>query len=148
MNNHDIHSLFEIFKQKCQTHHLKITPQRTIIFNALIKAKDHPSADELYKRVKKSLPHISFDTVYRTVLTFSKVGIVNIVEGYGDAKRFDSNFQNHHHFRCLHCNAIIDFYDKTYDDIPITKEFKKEFTVLNKKVVLEGYCSDCKAKYK
>jgi len=54
-----------------------------------MKAKDHPSADNIYRRLVKKGPNISFDTINRTLLTFSKIGIVNIVEGYGQTKRFD-----------------------------------------------------------
>ena len=89
-------------------------------------------------------PNISFDTVNRTLLTFSKIGVVDIVEGYGDPKRFDPNTNNHNHFRCIKCNNIIDFYFKPYEAIKIPEAIAKQFTILNKKVVLEGICNKCK----
>jgi Fur family peroxide stress response transcriptional regulator len=92
----------------------------------------------------KKIPNLSFDTVNRTLLTFSQIGIANIVEGYGQPKRYDPNIDTHHHFRCIKCHSIIDFQNKAYNNITIPEEIQKEFTVLNKKVVLEGFCNKCR----
>jgi Fur family transcriptional regulator, peroxide stress response regulator len=131
------------FFRRSRENGLKITPQRSAIYQELIKAKDHPSADIIYKKIIKKIPNISFDTVNRTLLTFSKIGITNIVEGYGQAKRYDPDLETHHHFRCMKCNDIIDFHYKDYDKLKIPEDIRKQFTVLNKKVVLEGLCAKC-----
>jgi Fur family peroxide stress response transcriptional regulator len=135
-----------IFRKKCRENNLKITPQRMVIFRELLKSKDHPNAESLHKRVKNIIPDISLDTVNRTLLTFSKIGLVKNVEGYGEPRRYDPNTENHHHFRCVSCNAIIDFEFEPYDDIIIPGDIKKRFTVLNTKVLLEGYCEKCRKK--
>ena len=134
----------DIFRKKCKENNLKITPQRIVIYGELLKSKDHPHAETLYKRVKKIIPDISLDTVNRTLITFSKIGLVKNVEGYGEARRYDPDIQNHHHFRCLNCNSIIDFDHKPYDDIIIPGYIEKRFTITNKKVLLEGYCDKCR----
>jgi len=136
----------QFFYDKCVEQGLRITPQRSVIYDELLKAKDHPSADDLYKRVRKVLPNISFDTVYRTLLVFSDIGIVKLVEGYGELKRFDPDIENHHHLRCVQCQKIIDFCNQSYDALKIPAEFEKEFTILNKRVVLEGICKECSRK--
>jgi len=133
------------FKKTCAQHGLKITHQRIAIYEELSKAKDHPSADVIFNRIKKVFPHISFDTVYRTLTSFSEMGLIKLVEGCGEKKRFDPNTENHHHLRCIKCNVIIDFYNKSYDKISVPRALKKEFEVLNKKVVLEGICKKCKS---
>ncbi|HPB68395.1 MAG TPA: transcriptional repressor [Candidatus Omnitrophota bacterium] len=132
------------FQEACTRCGLKITPQRMVIFEELSKAKDHPSADELYKRVRKILPHISFDTVYRTLLSFSETGMVRLVEGYGEVKRFDPDLEDHHHLHCLRCQKIIDFCDQSYADLKIPAALKQTFDVVRKRVVFEGLCRDCK----
>jgi len=134
----------DVFYRISKEHGLKITPQRTAIYRELLKAKDHPSADIIYKRIVKKIPNISFDTVNRTLLTFSKIGITNIVEGYGQPKRYDPDMHAHHHFRCIQCNSIIDFHNTEYDNIAVPGEINKQFTVINKKVVLEGLCNTCR----
>jgi Fur family transcriptional regulator, peroxide stress response regulator len=136
--------MMAVFLKRSRDNGLKITPQRSAIYQELIKAKDHPSADIIYKRILKKIPNISFDTVNRTLLTFSKIGITNIVEGYGQAKRYDPDLDMHHHFRCVKCNDIIDFHNAEYDDLKVPEDIRKQFKVLSKKVVLEGFCDKCR----
>jgi Fur family transcriptional regulator, peroxide stress response regulator len=134
----------DFFYRRSKENGLKITPQRTAIYQELLKAKDHPTADDIYNRIVKKIPNISFDTVNRTLLTFSKIGITNVVEGYGQPKRYDPDMNTHHHFRCIQCNSIIDFHNKEYDNITVPEEINKQFTVISKKVVLQGLCSKCR----
>jgi Fur family peroxide stress response transcriptional regulator len=136
----------ETFIENCKQHNLKITPQRITIYRALIKAKDHPSADVIYQNVKREFPNISFDTVNRTLLTFSDVGLIDIVEGHGDPRRFDLNTGIHHHFYCIGCGNIIDIYNKEFDEIIIPEEIQQKFTISNKRVILKGFCDQCKKK--
>jgi len=120
-----------------------MTPQRIVIYKELQMSKDHPNAEILFQRVKNTIPDISLDTVNRTLLTFSKIGIIGIVEGHGEPRRFDPEVGNHHHFRCVNCNEIIDFIHEPYDDITIPGHIKKRHTVVRKKVILEGNCNKC-----
>ena len=133
-----------VFWRKSRENGLKRTPQRTAIFQELLKAKDHPTADDIYKRIVKKIPNISFDTVNRTLWTFSKIGIIKVVEGSGQAKRYDPDIGAHHHFRCTRCACIIDFHNKGYDNIAVPAEINERFTVTAKKVVLEGLCGRCR----
>lgn len=135
----------ELYK-KCKEHGLRMTPQRSIIYEELSKSKDHPTADNLYKRVRKHLPNISFDTVFRTLMSLSELGIVNVVEGYGEMKRFEPDMENHHHARCIKCHKIIDFKNEAYNSLAVPQELQQRFKVLNKRVVLEGICEDCAKK--
>lgn len=132
-----------IFRNKCRQRNLKITPQRTAIYKELTKAHDHPSTLTIFKKVRKIFPGISFDTVNRTLLTFSEIGMVSVVEGYGQPRRFDSNAKLHHHFRCVKCDAIVDFHSKSFDRVRIPEKVQKRFAVLRKRVVLEGICDKC-----
>ena len=142
--NHD--AAIELFKKICAQKGLKITPQRVAVYKELLQAKDHPSADVLYKRVRKTFPNISFDTVYRTLLSLVELGLIKLVKSYDDRKRFEPNIQNHHHCICIKCQKIIDFYDEGYDSIQIPKTLGRQFQVMNKRVVLEGICSECQGK--
>jgi len=133
----------EVSRRRAKENGLKITPQRMAVFRELLKAKDHPSADVIYQRIVKKIPNISFDTVNRTLSTFSKIGLIKVVEGYGQAKRYDPDLGLHHHFRCTRCGRIIDFHNKDFDDIAVPAEISERFIVTSKKVVLEGLCGEC-----
>lgn len=136
-------SALEMFRRRSKESGLKITPQRTAIFEELLKARDHPTADAIYQRIVKKIPNISFDTVNRALSTFSKVGLIRVVEGYGEPRRYDPDLGLHHHFRCMRCGRIIDFHNKDYDNIAVPAEIRERFTVTGKKVVLEGLCGEC-----
>lgn len=79
------------FRQRCREQGIKITPKRVLIYEELIRSKDHPSPEVLFKRVQVTVPRISLDTVYRTLATFHEMGLVDMVEGFALTKRFDPN---------------------------------------------------------
>ncbi|MHC4499729.1 MAG: Fur family transcriptional regulator [Planctomycetota bacterium] len=134
----------DAFREKCRRAGLKITPQRTEVYKALIQTKEHPSAEVVFRGIRKVLPNISLDTVNRTLLTLSEIGAAFIVEGTGDAKRFDANLENHQHFKCVRCKKIFDFYHEPFDKIEVPANIRRKFIVLRKTVYLEGICSTCK----
>jgi Fur family transcriptional regulator, peroxide stress response regulator len=125
---------------------LKVTPQRVAILDELIKNYDHPTADHVYKKIKKCMPSISFDTVNRTLIAFSQSGVVKVSEALGGAKRYDPMTEPHHHFQCLRCNKIYDFISKEYDEITLPESIAKSHQILDKKIVLTGICQECKDK--
>jgi Fur family peroxide stress response transcriptional regulator len=116
------------------------------IYKELVSSKNHPCSEEIYEKVRGVFPDISLDTVYRTLSTFYAIGVVDIVEGYGEAKRYDPDVGSHHHFRCRRCNNIVDFNNESYDNLRIPKEFRKNFKVTNLRVILEGICDKCTKK--
>jgi Fur family peroxide stress response transcriptional regulator len=138
--------LLELFREKCRQRGISITPQRTVIYSILAGAKDHPSAENIYNRVKTTFPDISIDTVYRTLSTFSQMGLVNEVEGYGEAKRYDPVLKQHHHFRCKKCNKIIDFEDKGLNKLHLPAVIREKHSVFSVRVVAEGLCDKCLVK--
>ena len=131
------------FRRKCKEHGLSITPQRLAIYELLITSQNHPSAEDVFHRIRTAFPDISIDTVYRTLATFSEIGIINIVEGYGEAKRYDPDVHSHHHFRCLRCKQLIDFQEPAFSRLKIPGSIRKKCKVSNVKVLLEGVCDRC-----
>ncbi|MCX7988667.1 MAG: transcriptional repressor [Thermodesulfovibrio sp.] len=133
----------EEFVKKCKECGLKITPQRISIYKEVLNSENHPSAEIIYRRIKRIHPGISFDTVNRTLLTLSEMGLLEIVEGSGDVRRFDPNNKNHHHFRCKKCGKIVDFYNESYDKLEVPDYLKKKFIINKVRVLLEGICDNC-----
>jgi Fur family peroxide stress response transcriptional regulator len=146
MLNKNKQNSMDLFRGRCKQHNLNITPQRTAIYQELIKSKNHPDSEDIFRRIKKTFPEISLDTVYRTLSKFAEIGLVNVVEGYGESKRYDPDTGSHHHFRCSRCNKIVDFNDDNYDRLKVPKAFQRNFKVTNIKIVLEGMCDECMKK--
>jgi Fur family peroxide stress response transcriptional regulator len=136
----------DAFQARCRKAGLKVTPQRMAVYKVLLETKEHPSADMVFQEVRKIFPSISLDTVNRTLNTLSEIGVAFIVEGSGDAKRFDGNLDNHQHFKCVKCKRIVDFYHKSFDNVKVPKSIGGKFTILRKAVYLEGICDLCRKK--
>ena len=143
INCAELDKMSEEFVTRCRESGLKVTPQRTTIYRILVESREHPSAERVYQHVRKELPNISLDTVNRTLLTLNEIGSAFIVEGSGDAKRFDGNLENHQHFKCVKCKRIIDFHHKPFDNISIPKILRNGFKILRKTVYFEGVCNMC-----
>jgi Fur family peroxide stress response transcriptional regulator len=98
----------------------------------------------LHKTISARFPHISLDTVNRTLLTFADIGLVEIVEGFGSARRYDPNIEPHHHAHCIKCGTIADFYSPHFDKLKVPAEIRRQFTVIGKRVVFNGICAACR----
>ncbi|MCG8636535.1 MAG: transcriptional repressor [Desulfobacterales bacterium] len=137
----------EKFYTQCKANNLKITPQRVAVYKALSSSLSHPSADQIHKALKKEFPNISLDTVNRTLLTFAKANMIDVVEGHGDPRRFDPNQESHHHFYCISCREIFDFHDSTIDEITLSPEVEEKFTITGRRLCLSGYCDTCRSRH-
>ncbi len=133
----------DAFQMKCHEEGLKVTPQRVAIYRALLETDQHPSAEAVFRRVRQVFPSISLDTVNRTLLTLSDMGVAFVVEGSGGAKRFDANVTSHQHFKCVKCGRIVDFHHEPFDQIPVPRDLAAHFTVLRATVYIEGVCDRC-----
>ncbi len=131
------------FKEICRQHGLRVTPQRVAIYEELITSKEHPSAETVFQSIKKIFPNVSFDTIYRTLLTFARIGLIDVVEGQGGPRRFDPDRNKHHHLHCVRCGKIIDFSDERYDKLKVPKDIENRFRVLSKRVVVNILCEEC-----
>ena len=145
-NRREIEERMNAFRAKCHEAGLKVTPQRTAVYKALLETTDHPSAEAVFRRVRQVFPSISLDTVNRTLLTLSEMGVAFVVEGSGEAKRFDANLNLHQHFKCLKCRRIIDFHHTPFDRIRVPENLANRFTVHRATVYLEGLCDTCRKK--
>lgn len=134
----------DAFRTRCREARLRITPQRVAVYQALVETDEHPSAEMVYRRVRRTYPNISLDTVNRTLLTLSEIGVAFTVEGSGDAKRFDANLGNHQHMRCVQCKKIVDVHYEPFDQIAVPESLTRGFTVLRTTVYIEGLCDRCR----
>ena len=132
------------FSEICRQHNLKVTPQRTSVYRAVMNAENHPSADDIFQIVRREYPNISFDTINRTLITFAQIGLIKVAESYRGARRFDPNVEDHHHLHCLKCGRIVDFTSDEFDQLVAPKQLRQKFTrILSSRVIFSGICKDC-----
>ena len=77
---------------------LRATPQREVVYGVLMKKRDHPTADEVFVRVKSELPTISLATVYNCLETLVSCDLVRTVNFERGPTRYCPNLRPHAHF--------------------------------------------------
>ncbi|MGA3006467.1 MAG: transcriptional repressor [Opitutaceae bacterium] len=77
---------------------LRATRQREVVYNIVLGKRDHPTAEEIFARVKLSLPGISLATVYNCLETLSQCGLVRPVHFEREPTRYCTNLREHAHF--------------------------------------------------
>ena len=77
---------------------LRSTPQREVVYSVLLTKRDHPTADEVYARVKAELPTISLATVYNCLETLVQCDLVRAVNFERGPTRYCPNLRPHAHF--------------------------------------------------
>jgi Fe2+ or Zn2+ uptake regulation protein len=82
--------------------------QRVAIARYVLHTDEHPSADQVFAKVKRSFPMVSRATVYNTLNLFVEKGLLRehvLAEG---KSVFDPNLAPHHHFIDDETGAIFD----------------------------------------
>ncbi len=119
----------------------RFTAQRRHVYDALLQKRDHPTAVEVFMRVKPQMPSISLATVYNCLETLTECGLVKHVSIDRGPSRFCPNLEDHGHFFCESCNAVI--------DIPLRKQrtnawqLPADAVLSHRDVSLRGLCPDC-----
>jgi Fe2+ or Zn2+ uptake regulation protein len=85
-----------------------MTNQRQVILEEVKNLGSHPTADEIYERVRKRLPRISMGTVYRNLDTLASCGFISKLEPGQSQMRFDGKTNDHYHITCMRCGCIED----------------------------------------
>ncbi|MDJ0720868.1 MAG: transcriptional repressor [Desulfobacterales bacterium] len=128
----------------CKERNLRMTRQRQGILEELRKDNNHPSADELFGRVRKQMPRISLGTVYRNLEILSELGEIQTIQMAGSLKRFDGVAENHYHIRCVNCDRLIDAPVQVSKALENAVQVRTDFRILGHQVEFTGICPECR----
>ncbi|MBW6515694.1 MAG: transcriptional repressor [Candidatus Cloacimonetes bacterium] len=134
------------FQQAAREAGIKVTHQRLSIYRLLTTSENHPSAEEIYAKLKKKMPTVSLDTVYRTLWMLADLGFINTVSQDRGSIRFDGKTDHHHHFYCIRCRILRDFTNKELSKLKIPKEAKEYGETISLQVEVQGICDKCHKK--
>ena len=87
---------------------LRMTRQRQEVYRILMEQRNHPTANEVYMRVKDRLPSISLATVYNCLEALVQHGIIRQVNFERESSRFCPNLTEHGHFHDSATGVIHD----------------------------------------
>jgi Fur family peroxide stress response transcriptional regulator len=113
------------------------------IFREVAARMDHPDAASVFENVRKRVPTISLDTVYRTLWMLRDAGLITTLGPTHDRVRFDANIEPHHHFVCMRCGETVDFYCDDFNNLRVPRDLSTIGIVEQSQVELRGVCSQC-----
>jgi Fe2+ or Zn2+ uptake regulation protein len=122
-----------------------MTRQRAAIYAYLRAVHHHPSAEDVYRAVRRRLPKVSLATVYNALELLVRAGLASKLT-YGDsAARYDIRTDVHSHARCLGCGRVADV-----EAVPALRWLRgirpRNFTATGFRFELLGRCRACRAR--
>jgi Fur family transcriptional regulator, peroxide stress response regulator len=122
----------------------RLTPQRVELVRLIAASEDHPSAGQLFAKIKTQFPTMSQATVYKTLDLLKELNQVLEID-LGDDRHYDGNrLHPHPHLICMKCNKIIDG-DLDLDLSKIRQlEEVSGYQIIRPQITFYGLCPDCK----
>ncbi|MBS2023248.1 MAG: transcriptional repressor [Deltaproteobacteria bacterium] len=124
---------------------VKLTHQRLEIFRELASTEAHPDAEGIFKAVRRRVPTVSLDTVYRTLWMLRDLGLVVTLGPNRESLRFDANLERHHHYVCVRCGLVRDFDSEALNALRMPAAVKAFGSVVEAQVEVRGLCERCQS---
>jgi Fur family transcriptional regulator, peroxide stress response regulator len=122
----------------------RLTPQRVELIRLIAASEEHPSAAQLYARIKRQFPTMSLATVYKTLSLLKEMDQVLEIDLHDD-NHYDGNRpQPHPHLICINCNQIIDGEADLDPELVKKLEHASGYKILRSQFSFYGLCPDCK----
>lgn len=122
----------------------RLSRARRAILSELCMLRTHPSAEELFRLVRRRLRRISRGTVYRNLEVLRGLGLVRRLDG-GSQARYDGDLFDHDHLVCAKCGRIEDVARAVPPDAVARLENRHEFQVTYVRSEFHGVCKVCRA---
>jgi Fe2+ or Zn2+ uptake regulation protein len=119
-----------------RAHGIQPSSQRVAVARYVLSTHQHPSADQVFARVKRDLPTISRATVYNTLHAFVEAGLLREVILTPGRVAYDPNLNPHHH---LVDERTGDIYDVPWAAFDVSQRQPLEGLEISEyQVVLKG----------
>ena len=105
---------------------LKVTPQRLVIYEAILKLNNHPTADDIIEFIRQDHSNIAVGTVYKVLDSLVGNGLVDRVKTERDVMRYDAVLENHHHLYDAESDRITDYYNNEINELLVDYFRKNE----------------------
>jgi len=130
-------------KEKSKYRHSK---QRQRILELLSGTETHPTANWLYDKLRNEFPNLSMGNVYRNLNILVEQGLIGRIDFGSTFDRFDANIDQHYHFICEKCGAIVDLELPVDDELNERVNNLTNLKALRHNIQFYGICSKCEKK--
>ena len=131
------------FRSAARAAGVKLTHQRLEIFRELAGSLEHPGAESVFRAVRRRVPTMSIDTVYRTLWMLNDLGLITTLGPRRESVRFDANLEQHHHYVCVRCGLVRDFESGGLGALRLPAALQELGRILTTQVEVRGVCSRC-----
>jgi len=122
--------------QALRAHGIQPTAQRLAVARFVLDADSHPTADQIWEKVRQRSPTLSRATVYNTLNLFVEKGLLRTQAVREGALVFDPRIARHHHFIDEETGAI---HDVPWEAVKVTGEKSLQgYEVRDYQVVMRG----------
>lgn len=122
----------------------RVTPQRMGIYEYLLTARSHPTAEEIYTALRGRFPMMSPATVYKTLELLVRLGLVCELSFGDEANRYDGNPRAHINIRCTRCHRIYDLEAPNLDELARLVAERSGFLISGQRHEFFGLCPPCR----
>ena len=122
----------------------RLTPQRVAMLKVIARSEGHPSAEQIYERIKADFPTTSLATVYKTLHVLKDLGEVLELSLAQVGSRYDGNRPYPHpHVICTGCGQILD--PEFAAMMEITQEMARQtgYQITHHQLNFFGLCPKC-----
>jgi Fur family ferric uptake transcriptional regulator len=131
-------------KQRIRQFGFRMTPQRQMILEAIGRAGEHATFDEILAQVRAVAPAISRATLYRTLDTFSRNRLIHGNEITGGRVYEVVSDQPHHHLICHNCWSDVHIDGAKVQELFQSFDQQHGFRVLGEHYIFMGLCPHCR----
>ncbi len=132
----------------------KYTDQRRRVLDVLRDSSDHPTAEDMYARLRSRGERVALGTIYRTLELLERIGLVRRIH-LEDRNRYElvgssSEVKHHYHLVCEKCGRIIDIsadmltaHTECIEELAVEVGQVYSFQVSGHHFRIFGTCRDC-----
>ena len=106
--------------------------------------RNHPTADEIYRKLRESFPQLSLGTVYRNLNAFAQRGDILRVTILDGGDRYDFRTDKHEHMLCEKCGQVIDVEADVEIKLDQPPPISDAYTLKGYTLFLYGLCAKCR----
>lgn len=129
-------------------HRCRLTRRGRVLYQLILSMKgEHPTAEELYGRIRDCETTMSLATVYRTLDQLVSAGLLGRIGQRTPMtpQRYDAIPNDHPHVCCTDCGCIedLEFPRTAMADFMETFTLPEGFEIANMHLIFEGLCGKC-----